>query len=299
MLITNQLNASQAAAVASLEADCKKEEHLKGSIFVSNEFNFDPDLPCFYLLYHPEHPSTLIAFLSVFAPAPTEAEIYAYTAPNYRHKGCFRALLRQALLVLRKYNICDLLFVYEPNARAFASIQKKLDTAYQYSEYLMALHSPCSTNRALPEKLVLLPASKKERNALAKLHAAAYHLSEAASHQLLTDLFESEHTFARKLTLGSKSQSIGMCFFTAGKKELSILGVAIHPAHQKKGYALAMLSALLQELTTIYPNLPITLEVNSRNIAACALYQKLGFQITSQADYSYADREELLEKITP
>ena len=63
MLITNQLSASQAADIASLEADCKKAENLMGSIFLSSELNFDPDLPCFYLLYHPEHPSTLIAIV--------------------------------------------------------------------------------------------------------------------------------------------------------------------------------------------------------------------------------------------
>ncbi len=297
MLITNQLSASQAADIASLEADCKKAENLMGSIFLSNELNFDPDLPCFYLLYHPEHPSTLIAFLSIFAPLPTEAEIYAYTAPSYRQKGYFCTLLRQALLVLKKYQICDLLFVYEPNARSFASVLKKIDALYQYSEYLMKRHPSHFVSRTLPTGLSLLPASKIELKQLAKLHAAAYHLSQSSSRQLLSDIFASEHTFARKLVIGNHKELVGICFFTVGKNELSILAVAVHPAHQRNGYALAMLHALFQELLAIYPQLPITLEVNSRNTAAFTLYQKLGFQIASQVDYSYIDRDQLFDKL--
>lgn len=299
MLITNQLDASQVAEIASLEALCKKTEHLKGSIFLSSELNFDPKLPCFYLLYHPKHPSMLIAFLSIFAPLPTEAEIYAYTAPKYRRKGCFRTLLKRALLVLRKYRLRDLLFVYEPNARCFAPILKHLDAVYQYSEYLMTLYQPCCNSTSLPKGLALISASKKELKKLARLHAAAYHLEKKASLTLLSDIFESEHTYARKLTIGGQSLLAGICFFTVGEKELSIFSIAIHPSHQKKGYALAMLSTLFKEFSITHPNLPITLQVNSRNIPAYMLYQKLGFQITSQVDYSYADREQLLKNLTP
>ncbi len=56
-----------------------------------------------------------------------------------------------------------------------------------------------------------------------------------------------------------------------------------------------MLHAVLYELSISYPGLPVSLEVNSENIAALSLYQKIGFQVSSQFDYTYADRNAIFD----
>lgn len=294
MIITNQLDASQAAQIAALEAVCKKYDLLQGSIFLSGELNFDPELPCFYLLYNPDNDKELIAFLSVFAPLSAEAEIYAYTAPAYRRQGCFNSLLEAALHTLQKYGVRDILFVYEPVSAAVPAVLDNLYAEYQYSEYLMTRSSSPEAS-ALPDGLCLTPAADNEICSLASLHALAFRGTEESSLQFLANVFSSSASHARKLNFSGTDQTVGICFFTVGVKEISIFSVAVHPDHRQKGYAALMLQALLSELNLSYPSLPVTLEVNSLNTPAFSLYQKLGFQICTQFDYSYADSAELLE----
>lgn len=295
MIITNKLTASQTTDIARLEADCKKYEPLQGSLFQSSDLNFDPELPCFYLLYHPDKDTELIAFLSVFAPSPNEAELYACTAPACRRQGCFSTLLKQALLTLRRYHISDILFVHEPASTCCAAVLEKLHAAYQYSEHLMTRRSLTDDYPILPDNLSLFPANKSDLGAMAKLHAVVFQYPVEASRQLLVEMFSSPSIYAKKLISKDKQKLIGFCFFSAADKAMSIFTVTIHPQHRRKGYATAMLKALFCELLKTHPTLPITLEVNSLNTAACSLYKKLGFHITAQVDYSCADCEELLK----
>lgn len=295
MIITNHLNVSQAAQVAHLETLCKQYEPLQGSIFVCDELNFTSELPCFYLLYHPENKNELIAFLSIFAPSPEEAEIYAFTAPSWRRQGCFNVLLEAALHTLWEFHIDDILFVYEPVSANASAVLDILDVRYQYSEYFMVLpQAHIFSDIALPDELLLLPASESELDRLTDVHALAFEEATALSHEFLSEVFLSGSQM-RKLVQKSTEELIGICCFSIGRNEISISGVAVHPMHRKKGYAAAMLKALISELYAAYPQHQLTLEVTSRNTAALSLYQKLGFQITSQFDYSLADCGELLD----
>lgn len=294
MIITNRLNASQTAHIAALEAECRQYDSLQGSIFLSAELNFDPELPCFYLLYNPHNSEELIAFLSVFAPLSTEAEIYAYTAPAYRQQGCFNTLLEAALHTLQTWHIQDVLFVYEPGSAAVPAVLDSLYAAWQYSEYLMT-RTVMPDKPLLPPTLCLTEADKNDLPQLARLHALAFGETEAASLQFLSNVFSSSASHARKLTLASTGQTVGICFFTVGAKELSIFSVAIHPHCHRQGFASLMLRALLSELAQSYPSFPVTLEVNSRNTPAFSLYRRLGFEISAQFNYAYADSTELLE----
>lgn len=296
MIITNHLNAFQTAQITELEALCKQYEPLQGSIFLSNELNFDSELPCFYLLYHPENKDELIAFLSIFAPLSTEAEIYAYTAPAWRRQGCFNVLLEAALHTLWEFGIDDILFVHEPVSANASAVLETLDVTYQYSEYLLTLaETRIFSDVTLPDELLLLPASENELDRLADLHALAFGEETDASCEFLSDVFSSPGSQVRKLVHKSTGELIGICCFTIGRNEISISGVAVHPMQRRKGYAAAMLKALIEKLSNEYPQHKLILEVTSQNIAAFSLYRKLGFQITTQFDYSLADCAELLE----
>lgn len=294
-MITNQLSASQLADIRRLEARCKEFDNLKGSLFLSGELNCDPELPCFYLLYHPERKTELIAFLSVFAPKPSEAEIYACTAPGFRRQGCFNTLLAQALRVITDYDIRSLLFVHEPASSACPAVLKSLYAEYVYSEYFMELSSPRRMNTSLPDGYALLCAGEADLPCLSRLHAAAFDASPEASRHFLSAALSGTNSYARMLSIADCSEPVGCCFFTVGQKTLALFGVAIHPSHRRKGFARAMLNALLTEFSEVWPGFPVTLEVNSQNPAALSLYRELGFNITAQFDYSFADSTDLLD----
>lgn len=288
MMVTNKLTASELANIAALEALCKQHEPLQGSIFLSPEQNFDPEMPCFYMLYHPSKENELIAFLSIFAPFNDEAEIYAYTAPAYRRKGCFYTLLKRALIDLESYGIRNILFVHEPNAKDCQSILEHMPTKYQYSEYIFTINNSNIVMSPMPDELALLPADPSDLKELTAIHAAAFKNPLKVSRHFLQNICLLPHISAKKLTFHKKI--IGCCFIIKQENDLSLISVAIHPSYQKRGYAYAMLNTVLYELSTSYPDLLVTLEVNSENVAAISLYRKIGFQISSQFDYTCADR---------
>lgn len=306
MIITNHLEAFQRAQIEALEAVCRQHDSLQGSIFLSNELNFDPELPCFYLLYAPAKADRanacsgaeeLIAALTVFAPFSTEAEIYAYTLPAYRRQGCFNTLLEAALQTLQKYRIMDVLFVCEPSSKAAAAVLRTLEASLEYSEYLLTCpfsEAEADVFHETEGGLCLSGAGAKDIGSLAELHAAAFQERNAAASAVFLSDSLSSGSQGRKLT-DPEGRLLGFCFFTAGQRELSVFSVAVHPDYHRRGFAAAMLRALLAELAETYPGLPVTLEVNSRNLPALRLYQKLGFQIATQLDYFYADCDELLE----
>jgi len=278
MIVANELTDSDRANIAALEALCKQHETLQGSMFLSPEQNFDPKMPCFYMLYHPLKKNELIAFLSIFAPFDDEAEIYAYTAPAYRKRGCFYSLLKRALTDLQSYGIKNILFVHEPNGIDCKFILEKMPTKYQYSEYILTINNSNIPILSMPDSLMLLPASSSDLKGLTILHAAAFKNSLNVSRRFLF-----------------KGKIIGCCFIIKQENNLSLISIAIHPSYQKKGYANTMLHAVLYELSISYPGLPVSLEVNSENIAALSLYQKIGFQVSSQFDYTYADRNAIFD----
>lgn len=295
MIITNQLTASQSAQVAALEAVCKKYDSLQGNIFLSDELNFDSEFPCFYLLYNPDDNEELISFLSIFAPSEMEAEIYAYTAPAWRKQGCFNTLLEAALQALYEYGIDDIYFVHEPSSESAQAVLAGLDTVYRHSECLMKREASCSRAKACTG-LQFIPADSSDMPAITRLHSEAFKSDIDVSHELICEVFADKHCQARKLVTPSCDDTtpLGICFYTASPQEISVFGVAVAPTHQRKGYASLMLEMLLCELSDLYPGIPVILQVNNTNHAAYALYQKLGFTISVQFDYDYANCEELL-----
>lgn len=298
MIVTNHLTASQTAHAAALEAVCRKSDGLQGSFFLSEDLNFDDKFPCFYLLYHPDAAEELISFLSVFVPARTEpAEIYAYTAPAWRRRGCFNSLLEAALRNLCAYGIPSVCFVHEPGGKAAKAVLAGLDTEYLYSEYLMKCEPElrcCHRHPAEFPPLALLPSDSADIPAISRLHSESF--GSTTSHELICEVFSDRCCQSRKLvSVPSTSELLGICFYTPLETEVSVFGVAIASAHRRKGYGLCMLRLLLDEISGRYPGIPVTLQVSSRNSAAFALYQKLGFHVSVQFDYDYADCSGLLE----
>ena len=86
MIVANELTDSDRANIAALEALCKQHETLQGSMFLSPEQNFDPKMPCFYMLYHPlKKMNSLLFFL--FLPLLMTRQKYMLIQPLHTVKG--------------------------------------------------------------------------------------------------------------------------------------------------------------------------------------------------------------------
>ena len=73
--------------------------------------------------------------------------------------------------------------------------------------------------------------------------------------------------------------------------ELHLLELASHPEQRRKGFARALLVALLEHAQSQHTRL-ILLEVRRSNVAAIALYESFGFETTGVRRGYYADTGE-------
>lgn len=286
ILNISQLSKKQIEDIKNLEILCKEKENLQGSIFLSNDLNYDREFPCFFLLYQD---NILISFLSLFLPTKEEAEVYAYTHPDFRQLGAFNSLLEDACKLLQDFSIPSILFVTEPNGKAARETLNTLETNFLYSEYLLSLKNPIEGDY----EGTLLPASIKDLDTLSKLHSQIFNSDTTNSFSFLESSFQAPNIISFKYMLEDKL--IGLCHATIEESFVSIFGVGISPDFQDHHYGKAMMLQLIKKLNRYQK--PITLEVNSENKKAFHLYEGLGFVITSQFDYYYSDTADILDSL--
>ena len=81
--------------------------------------------------------------------------------------------------------------------------------------------------------------------------------------------------------------------------ESDMMNVAVHPDHRRKGYAEALVLALIEELKK-QGNTSLALEVRASNEPAKALYEKLGFSLVGRRPNYYRNPREdalILKKV--
>lgn len=103
---------------------------------------------------------------------------------------------------------------------------------------------------------------------------------------------QGEHYLNVKLMEGQKMAAFAICQQVLD--EATLLNIAVAPAFRRNGYARALLSYLITELTARQVN-QFWLEVRASNQAAIALYDQLGFNtVTIRHGYypAYSGRED-------
>ncbi len=296
----NTLNTKELTAAKELEALCRNTDNLIGSLFLSPELNYDESLPCFFLLYEG---NMLSAFLSIFMPSEDEAQISVCTHPCRRHLGFCTKLLSEAAKVLEDYDIYDMIFLIEPNAKAFLSLLDKLNAKLLNSEYLMtynnvdtehaAADATCDTETGSTGTYELIPAASQSLENHITLHHRAFETDYDESESFVSELFNDESIKVYAFLDKASGKIIGSCYMDISASQLIILGVCIEPDMQDAGLGRLMMTELITKYALPY-NKPISLQVSGTNTAAVHLYKKLGFTITSQFDYHVVDCENIL-----
>lgn len=77
--------------------------------------------------------------------------------------------------------------------------------------------------------------------------------------------------------------------------EAHVMTIAVHPSHRRRGYARALIGAALDAAPQAHT---VHLEVRPSNIAARALYDSLGFDVTAQRPGYYGDEDALLMSLS-
>lgn len=248
-------------------------------MFLSNEINFNQEIDCFYLLYDGDR---LKSFLSLFIPMQNEAEVSAYTLPQFRRKGYFHTLFEKAAQELKKYGIASILFVQEPSGRAASEILKTYGAGLSHSEYRMAYE--CDDCPKSGSNLRMEPAAQDHLAEMAALDAHLFDGSYDESLSLLAKSLESGDVKSYCAFWGDKL--VGLCSASFQDDGVTIYGIGISPEFQGKGYGREMLNLLLERILAENPG-EISLEVSSTNATAYQLYLTNGFHVKAQYDYYY------------
>jgi GNAT superfamily N-acetyltransferase len=220
----------------------------------------------------------LVGFLTVFDISGTEAEVEAFVDPAHRRQGVFSALLTEARRVWDDPDRRWLLVVDrdDPDGTAAARRQGRLS----FTEWRLALDVEARPPfPGLPAGLVLT-------------EGGADDLQDAADVFLLTDGQDGHRTFLERIladperrffVLREAAQVVGVgCLHQEGTQTM-VHGLVVRPDRQGRGWGRALVTVLLDLGAPGTERFSI--EVDSSNHRAEALYRSVGFTDQDVTDY--------------
>lgn len=266
--------------IRNVEAICKKFDGLDGDIFLDTSFNFNKEIKSVFLIYEEDK---LISLIFLFIPTRNEAEISAFTLPEYRNKGYFNKLYTRAIEELKKYGIHEILLVCETKSSVGKIVVNKLNSNYDFTEYFMKYPNLCmqddSKRRFFWE---LVTPGLEDLDSLITMSRIIFNESYEDSKDMILNTFESRNRLQYAVIF--KNNYIGMASVCFEEEQVSIYGLGILPEYQGKGLGKELLLMLLKDLEK-RGHKNITLEVNSKNQKAFKLYKDNGFLIDTSVDY--------------
>lgn len=273
-------NAAIIHAVRELERVCQTHDSLKGSLFLDPSLNFSPDAPCLITYTQDD---AVIGAMTFFSPTLEEAELVALTHPNFRRKGVFRALMKEAATQAAALNIADFLLVCEPQSKDGTAALSKIEKTPDHTEYALRYdrtQSPYAL--AVPDGLTLHRATEADLPVLAKISADSFsEEAERAAHFMELALASDtrQQYFVR---LNGEPVAIGALGYEDG--EATLYGLGVLTSLQNKGIGRGLVALLLREAFA-QGTLSILIEVDNTNARAYHLYLSCGFFAEATYDY--------------
>ncbi|QAA33314.1 GNAT family N-acetyltransferase [Clostridium manihotivorum] len=274
----NNLNDELVNAIKELEVVCKKQDNLKGDIFLDNALNFNKEINNLFMANEGER---LVSIIYLFLPTKAEAEVSAYTHPDYRQKGYFKELLNKAKEEISKYDISDFLFVCESESKDGKLTLKAIEAKYDFTEYLLRYNKK-SDKVAADSDITLEKCKLKHLDAIIDTSMNAFGESYEDAKNYATNTIDSKD---RDLYLVNyEDKIIGMCCLNYSEEDVFLFGFAIKKEYQGRKLGKSALKKIIN-LVVDEKNKNLRLEVDSNNLVAFNLYKKSGFEIINAFEY--------------
>ncbi len=274
---TNLLTETQFADIEALQKMCNDADGLKSDAFLSNEINFNKELPCFFLGYEENE---LIAFLTTFMPHSNEAEMIAFTKPTHRRQGCFTALLQVAMDMLKRAGIPKLFFVVEPDSKSGAQVLGKYPAAtWERSEYRL-IHFGKSELPLSPD-LQLQLVSCENKEVCLKLCGEIFVIPKVENDRFIQNAIDMDNRSIYMVFLGQ--EPIGTFNLNVERDDTYIYGLGVSPDYRGKGFGKQLLGLALN--VALSKSEKAILDVDTNNPHAYQLYIHNGFVVDFQTDY--------------
>lgn len=259
---------------------CNKHDNLNYTFDPTDDFNKDSDINAF-LLYDN---NTLLSAITLFAPRKSEAELSAFTLPEFRRKGLFSKLLNEVKIELTARGIPDLLFVCDKSSRDGRNVVDHFNANYEYSEYFMKLNPQKVPDFKMDTGLQIREAMLDDKPAFVVINMLSFNETKEETEKFINDIFLSDRRIFHTLLFHNKI--IGMIGIYIEEKRYYICGFCIDPEYRNRGLGRQALNYTVKKCCNMRPEKEIVLEVRVDNMNALSLYKEAGFQIITAYDYS-------------
>lgn len=274
----SRLETEMKKQIHELEQICSKADGVKYLTDLDDSLNAHKKMNHTFLCYENQK---LIAFLHLFAPMSSEAELSALTHPDYRIKGYFTALLLRATEELNTFQVHDLLFISQASFPD-KNIAEHLGATYEFSEHLMSLNQSTYNIQPTDQKIVMKQQKMEYMEQLIDISVNSFNDSREDARSLIEMALLSANRRGLMAMLDDKI--IGICYVRFDETEAFIFGFGVQAEFQGRGLGGAFLKLILNELFSGAVSV-VKLEVESRNASALHIYKKMGFTADETIDY--------------
>ena len=279
---TNQLTEKERKAAKALIASCQAHDQTFREPYLSNMFNFNPNMPAFFIYYQK---GELLGLLTVYAD-DEDVEVSILVDPSHRREGIARAMYRSFEKEMASYPIRSVTFQTE---RVFLDGHPDLASHW-------GLVEDEETETWLGRDRT--PSALDSRSDVKVLLAAPYYLDEIAQlhHQAFSDAEETLEVSRRYITealkdsdgllyvLLKEAQVIGVCTVDLSGNSNYLYGLAVAEAYRGQGYGSYLAKSVVNQLIA-QNDKSFQIAVEDSNVAAKRLYEKIGFVKQTQVVY--------------
>lgn len=223
----------------------------------------------------------LVGFLALFSFNSQEGEISGMVHPASRRRGIFSALFAAVQQECRSRGLSTLLLIVEQASPAGQAFVRHQTATYDHSEYKMVLEELRLPN-TLNKSLQIRPARSGEVHTLSHITAQAFDMPEDEVDWYAESVIVQPHYYYYVGEIDGVV--IGKIDVRLSEESALIMGFAVLPEYQGKGYGRQILAYTVREIFSRGQQ-NIWLEVSAENKHALSLYQSCGFKETSSYDY--------------
>jgi ribosomal protein S18 acetylase RimI-like enzyme len=230
----------------------------------------------------------LIGFLGIYIFGSQRAEISGMVHPDARRGGIFRVLLDAAQAECARRGCSEVLLICERTSRSGAAFARAMGGRLVFSEHKMELDQQARLP-AVAGPVRLRRAQIADADIVARIVAISFGEApdNAAARQSIIKDMQSE---LRQFFIGElDGVPIGALNLSADEADIGIYGFGVLPDQRGRGYGRQMLAQAIQEALAQHAR-RVTLEVETNNNSALALYQSCGFSEVANYDYYQLDR---------
>ena len=279
---TNQLTEQERKAAKALIASCQAHDQTFREPYLSNMFNFNPNMPAFFIYYQK---GELLGLLTVYAD-DEDVEVSILVDPSHRREGIARAMYRSFEKEMASYPIRSVTFQTE---RIFLDRHPDLVSHWGVVEdeetetWLGRDKTPYALDSRSDVKVLLAEPSYLDE--IAQLHHQAFSDPEETldvSRRYITEALKDSDGLLYILL--KEAQVIGVCTVDLSGNSNYLYGLAIAEAYRGQGYGSYLAKSVVNQLIE-QNDKAFQIAVEDSNIGAKRLYENIGFVKQTQVVY--------------